>query len=144
MSIEGGEEKTMTEDRISRMFQQIFEDLRKLEVDFQKETSKWVEDLLKDAFDPTKMMQFIRGMGIDMGQLSQVFSRMAQTGTLPQGFDPYQILGLEKSATDEEVKRRYREMMRKIHPDVAGQEMTFLAAIVNAAYDMIERERGWQ
>lgn len=139
---------TMAEDRISRLYRQILEDLEKLGgrwmVDFQEEMIKWVDDIRKDTFDPAKMMQFIRGMGIDMSQFSQMFGRMAQAGTMPQGFDPYQVLGLEKSASDEEVKHRYREMMRKIHPDVAGQEMTFLATIVNAAYKVIERERGWQ
>ena len=134
----------MTEDRISRMFQQIFEDLRKLEVDFQEEMGRWVDDLLKDAFDPAKMMQFIRGMGIDMSQLSQMFGRMAQAGTMPQGFDPYRVLGLDKSASDDKVKHRYRELLQHLHPDTAGREGTaFLLQMVVAAYKMIERERGW-
>lgn len=31
--------------------------------------------------------------------------------------DPYQVLGISPNATDEEVKRAYREMSRKYHPD---------------------------
>ncbi len=31
--------------------------------------------------------------------------------------DPYQVLGISPSATDEEVKKAYREMSRKYHPD---------------------------
>lgn len=31
--------------------------------------------------------------------------------------DPYQVLGVSPSATDEEVKRAYREQSRKYHPD---------------------------
>lgn len=136
----------MTEDRISRMYREMFEDLEKLSGKwtrgFQDEMSKWTQDLLKDAFDPAKMMEFIRGMGIDISQFSRLFGRMAQAGTMPQGFDPYQVLGLDKSASDEAIKKRYRDMMRRIHPDIAGPEMNFLAAIVNAAYNMIWRERG--
>jgi len=136
------------ENPMSRIYRQMVEDLEKLPqkwmTDFQEEMSKWTQDLLKDAFDPAKMMRFLRGMGIDMGQFSQIFGRMAQTGTMPQGFDPYRILGLDKEATDGEVKNRYRKLVHKLHPDTAGMEGTsFLLQMVLAAYEMIKRERGW-
>jgi len=31
--------------------------------------------------------------------------------------DPYEVLGIQPSATDEEVKNAYRELARKYHPD---------------------------
>ncbi|MEW6138093.1 MAG: J domain-containing protein [Thermodesulfobacteriota bacterium] len=31
---------------------------------------------------------------------------------------PYEILGLESSATDREIKRRYRRLSRRFHPDL--------------------------
>ena len=31
--------------------------------------------------------------------------------------DPYQILNIPPTATDEEVKRAYRDLARKYHPD---------------------------
>lgn len=31
--------------------------------------------------------------------------------------DPYQVLGISPNATDEEVKRAYKEMSKKYHPD---------------------------
>ena len=54
-------------------------------------------------------------------------------------------MGLDKSASEEEVKKRYRELLRKLHPDTAGVEGTaFLLQMVLAAYEMIRQERGWQ
>ena len=121
----------------------MFEDLEKLGHnwmgDFQEEMGKWTQDLLKDAFDPGKMMDFIRSMGIDMSQLLP-----GMVGQQP-GFDPYRILGLEKSASDEEVKKRYRILVHRLHPDTAGFEgTTFLLQMVLVAYNTIETERGWQ
>ena len=31
--------------------------------------------------------------------------------------DPYKVLGISREATDEEVKKAYRDMARKYHPD---------------------------
>lgn len=62
--------------------------------------------------------------------------------------DPYHVLGIDSSATDEEVKKAYRRMAKKYHPDrVAGmsEEMQRNAAQqmkeVNLAYDAIKSRR---
>ncbi len=60
--------------------------------------------------------------------------------------DPYQILGINRDATDDEVKDAYRQMARKYHPDNYGDNpLSDLAKEkmqeINEAYDAIIRER---
>ena len=61
----------------------------------------------------------------------------------------YKILGIDASATDEEVKKAYREMAKKNHPDLVsnlGDEVRQAAEKkfqeVNAAYEAIKKQRG--
>jgi len=97
----------------------------------------WMDALLRDALNPEAFLRFTTGMGID---LSQIPNRVGQPG----GFDPYRVLGLEKTATDDEVKKRYRELLIKLHPDTAGVTGTdFLLQMMIAAYREIAKERGW-
>jgi len=60
--------------------------------------------------------------------------------------DPYKVLGIPRSATDEEVKKAYRNLARKYHPDnfagsaqAAGSEE--IMKEINEAYDTIQKER---
>ncbi len=60
--------------------------------------------------------------------------------------DPYQILGIDRNATDEEVKAAYRSMARKYHPDSYGDNpLADLAEEkmqeINEAYDSIMATR---
>ena len=61
----------------------------------------------------------------------------------------YKILGIDPSATDEEVKKAYREMAKKNHPDLVsnlGDEVRQAAERkfqeINEAYDTIKKQRG--
>ncbi len=61
----------------------------------------------------------------------------------------YKILGIDASASDEEVKRAYREMAKKNHPDLVsnlGEEVRQAAEKkfqeINAAYEAIKKQRG--
>lgn len=55
--------------------------------------------------------------------------------------DPYKVLGVSPGATDEEIKKAYRTLSKKYHPDLnpgdekAAQKMRD----INAAYDMIQK-----
>jgi DnaJ-domain-containing protein 1 len=91
-----------------------------------------IENLLKGSFDDpvTRLMA-------DSLRLKRPPNNVA--------LDPYRVLGLDKSAPDDEVKRRYRELVRKLHPDTAEVKGTeFLVQVVNAAYEQISLERGWR
>ena len=98
----------------------------------------WMDDLLRDAFNPEAFLRYAAGLGID---LSQVPNMVGQR----DGFNPYRVLGLENTATDQEVKKRYRELLVKLHPDTAGVRGTdFLLQMMIAAYQEIAKERGWE
>ena len=89
--------------------------------------------------------QLLRGIADDP-LMSQLWSTMKTgNGGRPRfTLDPYRVLGLEKTATDDQVKKRYRELARYFHPDTAAVQGTgFFFLQVQAAYEAIRQERGW-
>ena len=54
--------------------------------------------------------------------------------------DPYSVLGLTPDASDEEVKRAYRALAKKYHPDMnpGDAHAAEMMNKINAAYDQIK------
>lgn len=78
----------------------------------------------------------------DLGSLHAMFRK-------PASNTAYRVLEIEQGATDEEVKKAYRRMVMKHHPDKVldlGEEFQKAAAEkfrkVQDAYERIRRDRG--
>lgn len=116
--------------------------------EFEAVTKAWLEGLQKDL-----QSYLIRNTRIDdvLGGLLELLASSgiaSSTARFTKGervFGPYRILGLENSASDEEVKKRYRELVRILHPDASKVEGTAtLFQIVVGAYEAIKQHRGWK
>ncbi len=91
-----------------------------------------------------------RGFGLDgrAWERARGGTARAASGSEP---DAYAILGVSKSATDEELRAAWKQLMRENHPDglaARGVPPEFIAratekvAGINAAWDRVKRERG--
>ncbi len=87
--------------------------------------------------------------GFDGTQFERI--RALHMGADGSAVDPYEILGVSRTATDDEIKTVYRRLIRENHPDALmakglPQEFIDLAnekmAGINTAYDRIRKDRG--
>ena len=83
-------------------------------------------------------------IGLSKAEVDSIFAQFR-----PSNDSNYRILEIESSATDEEVKKAYRKMAIKYHPDkvaTLGEDVQKAAEekfkAVNQAYEAICRERG--
>ena len=108
-----------------------------------------------DGFVHPKELEFLRKTALIFGFSEIQFERLKaiHMGDMggADGAEPYQVLGLSSKASDDEIKKTYRTLIRENHPDTLiaqGMPQEFIdvanekMAAINAAYDVIEKERG--
>ena len=123
--------------------------------------SKVLENLLDGLFHiaradgrfTTGEDEYLQKVAVLFGFSEVEFARIRETHVGPDASDPYRILGVARDATLEQVKKRWRALVREHHPDAlmakgVPQEFIDVAtkkvASINAAYDKISRERGFE
>jgi DnaJ like chaperone protein len=98
--------------------------------------------------------EFLRHVHLAFGLDEAAWERASgarSRGSVGRGQDdPYAVLGLQRGASDEEVRATWKRLMRENHPDSMasrGVPAEFIArtgdkvALINAAWDRIKRER---
>jgi DnaJ like chaperone protein len=88
--------------------------------------------------------------GAEAAFLARVAQCFGFNGALAHREDPYAVLGLSRKASNDEIRTRWKTLMRENHPDSMASRGATAAAIaessdtvarINAAYDIIKRER---
>lgn len=156
---------TDEEKNVGRLFDRAKRDARGFEpyahqiARMLQDTPNVLEELLDCLFHIAKAdgnlhaaeLQYLQQVAEIFGFDEQEFARIRAGHVGSDASDPYTILGIERGASDDEIRRRYRALIREHHPDrlmaqglprefeeVANRKM----AGINAAYDQIKRHRG--
>ena len=117
-----------------------------------------LEDVIDSLFHIAKAdgavhereLAYLESVAEIFGFTKRDFVRIKARHLVPAKDDPYVILGIEPFASDDDVRKHYRKLVRDHHPDkhiAAGMppEMIEVAtdrlARINAAYETVARER---
>lgn len=96
-------------------------------------------------------IDFLKNVSTIFGFDETTFERMKIAHLGAEMDDPYIVLGIDRSATDAEVRTAWRNLMREHHPDTLiaqGMPEDFVevatekVAAINVAYDVICKQRG--
>ncbi len=123
-----------------------------------RENPAMLEDILDGLFEIAKAdgvlhpgeQAFLERVAEIFGFAPNEFRRIRASHFGPDAADPYAILGVAYDASDTEIKRTYRMLVRENHPDSlmargVPEEFVKLAtdklATINAAFEKIQEER---
>jgi DnaJ like chaperone protein len=118
-----------------------------------------LEDILDALFEIAKAdgalhageLKFLQQVAEIFGFSQSEFRRIRATHFGAEAGDPYVVLGVAYEASEEDIKRAYRKLVRENHPDAliargVPEEFVRLAnaklAAINGAYEKIAQERG--
>jgi DnaJ like chaperone protein len=96
-------------------------------------------------------LEFLKRVAQIFGFDDQKFERVTALQLDGEQADPYQILGVSRDASEEEIKKAHRALVVENHPDkliAKGMPEEFVAvanerlAKINAAYDRIRKRKG--
>jgi DnaJ like chaperone protein len=150
---------------VGRLFDQARRDARGFEpyarqiAGMFRRGSLVLEELLDGLFHIAKAdgtvdaaeLDYLRQVAAIFGFDDDAFERLRSGHLGPDEADPYHVLGIDRSASDAEIKAAYRKLIRELHPDrlvAQGLPQEFLdvatarMAAVNAAYERVARDRG--
>lgn len=118
-----------------------------------------LEDLIDGLFHIAKAdnvmhpreLEFLESIATIFGFNEAAWLRIKEGHLGPDRADPYTVLGVSHDASDDELKRIYRKLVREHHPDTLiaqgmPQEFVDVAndklAAINSAYDRVAKQRG--
>ncbi len=110
-----------------------------------------VGKLLKN-FIAVYQYQHSRGRGGSSHSAGSSNRQQSYGGSSDRGTDPYEVLGCSRSSSNEEIKKKYRELIAKYHPDrfvgmSLDDEFVKLASDkfqdIQSAYSSIRSSRGF-
>lgn len=142
----------------------IFERVVNQNIDYRAVSAQVKENL--DYYSRLQLLQMLYGLAQADGQIDAVENTVLNRISFDLGIDSrdqvsirslyfeegngdYKVLGLTPEATDEEVKKAYRTLVSKYHPDKVshlGEEFVGIAnekfIAIKDAYEKIRQERG--
>ena len=98
----------------------------------------------------TFLSRTARAFGLDGDAWNRARSGTARPHVNPNEPDPYSVLGVSRTASDDAIRTAWKKLMRENHPDSLasrGVPQDFIdrasdkVALINAAWDRIKRER---
>ena len=96
-------------------------------------------------------LDYLEQVAFTFGLDQESWERIRAANADGEGKDPYEILGVSRDASDEEVKSAYRRLVRENHPDTLvsqGMPQEFIdmanekVAAINGAYEQVRKQRG--